>query len=212
MISSGHVQQWWENWRKRSSSWDHSRGSQSAKCSSASRHWWVKAPPLGQTRGGICALLAAGTDQPGRRSEERLCGLLFVFCFLELSGFFSSSSPLNYDCRFSAFCDLWRALQTNQQGLLRCIRRAFRRYETLMSVERTGCPPAAPTRWNPAPSSRCARPPASWSALPPCSSSSRKYERVTGNWCFTARIIQLSHAFRHLSSTATKYQIDLFKR
>lgn len=100
MSSSGHVQQWWENWRKRSSSWDHSRGSQSAKCSSASRHWWVKAPPLGQTRGGICALLAAGTDQPGRRSEERLCGLLFVFCFLELSGFFSSSSPLNYDCRW----------------------------------------------------------------------------------------------------------------
>lgn len=37
-----------------------------------------------------------------------------------------------------------------------------------------GCPPAAPTRSNPAPSCRCARPPACWSARAPCSSSSRE--------------------------------------
>lgn len=64
-----------KKWRKRKSRWDRSRGSQ---CSGASRHSWVKAPPLGiDERRHLCA--AGRRDRPSGTEERAAALRLFPF-------------------------------------------------------------------------------------------------------------------------------------
>lgn len=136
----------------------------------------------------LCA--AACRDRqtgPGAGGVNRAAAGFFFFLafrwFFFFGFFLSFFLSFDYDFGFPALWGWWGALSEGIRTQTGTSRRvfavAFVSDETLTSAERTGCPPAAPTHWDPAPSSRCARPPASWSARPPSSSSLRKCEPAT---------------------------------
>lgn len=105
---------------------------------------------------------------PGQSGRDAGLSASAAACFCLFSGRFSSSGALTLMKGFIR-------RDTHTKRHLHAVFAVVSASDgTLMSAERTGCPPAAPTHWSPAPSSRCARPPASWSARPLSSSSSRK--------------------------------------